>query len=42
MPSHKQTVKFLVEHMRMAGDITTRAMFRQYAAYCDGKVVAFI
>ena len=42
MASDKQTVAFLTEQMAGAGDITTRAMFGEYAAYCDGKVVAFI
>ena len=42
MASSKQTVAYLTEQMGLAGDITTRAMFGKYAAYCDGKVVAFI
>lgn len=42
MASSKQTVTYLTEQMAMAGDITTRAMFGEYAAYCDGKTVAFI
>jgi DNA transformation protein len=42
MASSRQTTDYLAEQMGMAGDITTRAMFGEYAAYCDGKVVAFI
>lgn len=42
MASDKRTVDFLTEQMGLAGDITTRAMFGEYAAYCDGKVIAFI
>lgn len=42
MPSNRRTADYLAEQMAGAGDISTRAMFGEYAAYCDGKVVAFI
>lgn len=42
MASSRRTADYLAEQMAGAGEIGTRAMFGEYAAYCDGKVIAFI
>lgn len=42
MPTDKRTVDFLHEQMAGAGDVAVRAMFGEYGAYCDGKIVALI
>ena len=40
MASQKRNVEFLLEQMASAGNVSARAMFGEYAFYCDGKVVA--
>ncbi|HVQ44348.1 MAG TPA: TfoX/Sxy family protein [Candidatus Saccharimonadia bacterium] len=42
MATDKRTVEFLAEQTAGAGNIRTRAMFGEYALYCDDKVVALI
>jgi DNA transformation protein len=42
MASDKSFVEFLVDQMGNAGTISYRAMFGEYAIYCDGKVVALV
>jgi len=42
MASDKSFVEFLVDQMGDAGTISHRAMFGEYAIYCDGKVVALV
>jgi DNA transformation protein and related proteins len=40
MSSQKSNVDYLLEQIAGAGNVTARAMFGEYAFYCDGKVVA--
>jgi DNA transformation protein and related proteins len=40
MSSQKSNVDYLLEQMAAAGNVSARAMFGEYAFYCDGKVVA--
>jgi len=40
MSSQKSNVDYLLEQIAPAGNISVRAMFGEYAFYCDGKVVA--
>jgi Regulator of competence-specific genes len=42
MASDRATVDFIREQMEGAGEVTTRAMFGEYALYLDGKVIALI
>ena len=42
MASDRETVAFIAEVMEGAGDVSTRAMFGEYALYLDGKVIALI
>ena len=42
MASDKSFVEFLTDQMGSAGIISHRAMFGEYAIYCDGKVVALV
>ena len=42
MASNRKTVDTIVEQTAAAGTVTTRAMFGEYALYCDGKLVALI
>jgi DNA transformation protein len=42
MASKQQTVEYLVEQMKQAGNIRYRKMFGEYAIYCDEKVVALV
>jgi len=42
MASDKSFVEFLVDQMGNAGTISHRAMFGEYAIYCDGTVVALV
>ncbi len=42
MSSSQKTIDFLVEQMSLAGQISSRKMFGEYAIYCDTKVVAFV
>jgi DNA transformation protein and related proteins len=40
MSSQKNNVDYLLEQLAGAGHVSARAMFGEYALYCDGKVVA--
>jgi DNA transformation protein and related proteins len=40
MPSQKSNIDYLLEQIARAGAVSARAMFGEYAFYCDGKVVA--
>jgi DNA transformation protein and related proteins len=40
MASQKSNVDYLLEQVSAAGTVSARAMFGEYAIYCDGKVVA--
>jgi DNA transformation protein and related proteins len=40
MSSQKSNVEYLLEQIAGAGAVSARAMFGEYAIYCDGKVVA--
>ena len=40
MSSQKSNVDYVLEQIAAAGNVSARAMFGEYAIYCDGKVVA--
>ncbi len=40
MSSQKNNVDYVLEQIGAAGNVSARAMFGEYAFYCDGKVVA--
>jgi DNA transformation protein len=42
MSTQVSTVEYLVDQMSLAPDIRTRAMFGEYAVYCQDKIVALI
>ncbi len=42
MATDRGTVDYIVEQAAGAGGVSARAMFGEYALYCDGKVVALI
>lgn len=42
MASDEELVQYLAEQMQTAGDIRYKKMFREYAIYCNGKVVALV
>jgi TfoX/Sxy family transcriptional regulator of competence genes len=42
MASTQQTVDFISDQIRGAGDIRSRKMFGEFAVYCNEKVVAFV
>lgn len=42
MASDRSFVEYICEQGSGAGLLTFKAMFGEYALYCDGKVVAFI
>ncbi len=42
MATQKETVEFITEKLGDPKTFTTRAMFGEYALYCNGKVVALI
>jgi TfoX/Sxy family transcriptional regulator of competence genes len=42
MASNLEFIKYVVEQMESAGDITYRKMFGEYALYCDKKVMALV
>lgn len=42
MATSKDTIEFLLEKLRDPKRFTARAMFGEYALYCDGKVVALV
>jgi len=42
MASDLEFVKFAVDQVKGAGEITYRMMFGEYAVYCEGKIVALI
>jgi DNA transformation protein and related proteins len=39
MSSSKANVDYLLGQMQRTGNVSARAMFGEYALYCDGKVV---
>jgi DNA transformation protein and related proteins len=42
MATAKSTVAYILEQLSGLADVSARAMFGEYALYCDGKVVALI
>ncbi|WP_019867488.1 TfoX/Sxy family protein [Methylovulum miyakonense] len=42
MASKQSTVDYILEQTAMAGMVSARKMFGEYAVYCDGKVVALV
>jgi len=42
MATQKETVEFILEQLGHPKRFTVRAMFGEYALYCDGKVVALV
>jgi len=42
MPTQKETVEFILGKLRDRSRFTTRAMFGEFALYCDSTVVALI
>lgn len=42
MSTQQSTMDYLLDQMSLAGSVTCRKMFGEYAIYCDGKVVALV
>lgn len=42
MASKPETVDFLTDQIKAAGQVRSRKMFGEYAIYCDEKVVALV
>jgi TfoX/Sxy family transcriptional regulator of competence genes len=42
MSTKKETVEFILEQLGHPKRFAVRAMFGEYALYCDGKVVALV
>lgn len=42
MASSLHSIEFITEQMEDAGEITYKAMFGEYALYCDGKIMALV
>ncbi|KKC41058.1 competence protein TfoX [Devosia epidermidihirudinis] len=42
MGSQKSTLDYIIEQVETAGTVSSKAMFGEYALYCDSKVVAFV
>ena len=42
MATRRDTIDFLLEQAAGAGDVSVRAMFGEFALYCEGKLVALI
>ena len=42
MASEQSYVDFLTDQMSLAGAISFRKMFGEYALYCDGKIFALV
>jgi hypothetical protein len=42
MPTHRETVEFLLAKLRPRERFSARPMFGEYAIYADGKVVALL
>ncbi len=42
MATKKETIEFILSKLRDRERFTARAMFGEYALYCEGKVVALI
>ncbi len=42
MSSSKSNVDYLLGQMQHAGNVSARAMFGEYAIYCDGKLPALV
>ena len=41
MSSNQSTVDFIIKQMQVAGDVSFRKMFGEYAHYCNGKNIFF-
>lgn len=42
MATRKDFAKFIVDQMSLAGSITSKYMFGEYAIYCNGQIVGLI
>ncbi len=42
MATEFKNVEYLLEQMAGAGELRSRAMFGEYAIYCNEKVIAFV
>ena len=42
MATDQSFVDYIIDQISLAGEISFRKMFGEYALYCDGKVVALI
>ncbi|MCH9762797.1 MAG: TfoX/Sxy family protein [Gammaproteobacteria bacterium] len=42
MSSKQTTVDYILEQIKLAGIVSARKMFGEYAVYCEGKVVALV
>ena len=42
MSTQKNTMDYLLDQMSLAGSVSCRKMFGEYAIYCDSKVVALV
>ena len=42
MSTQKETIEFILDKLGHRDRFSTRAMFGEYALYCDGKVVALV
>lgn len=42
MATDQSFVDYIIDQICMAGEISFRKMFGEYALYCDGKVVALV
>lgn len=42
MPSKQETVDYMLDQLKPAGDVTAKKMFGEYGLYCQGKMVGSI
>jgi DNA transformation protein and related proteins len=42
MATNQSTVDYILDQLRLTGNVSARKMFGEYALYCDGKVVGLI
>lgn len=42
MATEKDTILFLLDQIKKAGNLSAKKMFGEYAIYCDEKVVALV
>lgn len=42
MASNEETVVFILDQIKSAGNISAKKMFGEYAIYCNNKVVALV